>query len=86
MNESAASLDKSKEHGLISGYRNYFGIPIAGEPDYPDDNSWSHVPGGYISSSASDMGKYLQMYLNTGESVITPESINMVFYNNVLVE
>lgn len=86
MNHSAASLDRSKENGLISGYRNYFGITIAGEPDYPDENSWSQVPAGYITSSASDMGKYLQMYLNDGEKVITPESIDTVFYNNVLVE
>ena len=34
MNHSAASFKKSKKNGLINGYRNYFGIPIDGEPDY----------------------------------------------------
>lgn len=66
MTHSAASLAKSKENGLIKGYRNFFGIPISGEPDYPVENSWGQVSCGYISSSASDMGKYLQMYLNVG--------------------
>ncbi|HWQ58483.1 MAG TPA: serine hydrolase domain-containing protein, partial [Clostridia bacterium] len=86
MDHSAASLNKSMQSGLISGYRNFFGFPIAGAPDYPNKNSWSQVPAGYISSSASDMGKYLQMYLKGGEKVITEESINTVFYSNVLVD
>lgn len=86
MNRSAASLRRSKENGLIEGYRNYFGIQIAGEPDYPDENSWSHVSAGYISSSASDMGKYLQMYLKGGENIISEESIHKMFYDNVYVE
>ena len=66
MNYSAASLEKSKENGLIDGYRNYFGIPVAGEPDYPDDitnGTWTNVPAGYLSSSISDMGRYLSEIL-----------------------
>lgn len=70
MNHSAATLEEAKEDGLIAGYRNYFGFPMAGEPDYPNDSSWSLVPAGYISSSASDMGKYLQMYLKGGDCPI----------------
>lgn len=64
MKSSAASLEQSRKHGLIDGYRNDFGIPVAGEPDYPGaitKGSWTNVPAGYLSSSASDMGKYLQM-------------------------
>ncbi len=83
MKASAASLLKSNASGLISGYRNFFGIPISGKPDYPSKNSWSQVPAGYISSSAPDMGKYLQMYLSGGENIISPESVKTVFYDNV---
>jgi CubicO group peptidase (beta-lactamase class C family) len=86
MKHSAASLTKSKENGLIKGYRNFFGIPVSGEPDYPVENSWGQVSTGYISSSASDMGKYLQMYLNGGGQVLTQESIDTVFYSNVLAD
>lgn len=82
MNHSAASFKKSKKKGLINGYRNYFGIPIDGEPDYPDDiayGTWTNVPAGYLSSSISDMGRYLQMHLNDGENIISKESINSMF-------
>lgn len=82
MVHSAASLEDAKEDDLIDGYRNFFGFTVAGEPDYPNGNSWSQVPAGYISSSASDMGKYLQMYLNGGESVLNADSINSMFYDN----
>lgn len=83
MTNSAASLEKSKENGLIDGYRNYFGIPVAGQPDYPTDKSWSTVSAGYISSSASDMGRYLQMYINNGENILSKDSINTMFYDSL---
>ncbi len=86
MTHSAASLEKSKKNGLISGYRNYFGFRISGEPDYPNENSWSEVPAGYLSASISDMGKYLQMYLNGGKGIVDPKSINTMFYDNVYVK
>lgn len=86
MDHSAASLVKSKANGLIAGYRNYFGLPIAGEPDYPpktEKGSWTNIPAGYLSASVSDMEKYLQMYLNGGENIVGSNSINEMFYNNV---
>ncbi|MCX4364355.1 MAG: serine hydrolase [Bacilli bacterium] len=84
MNHTSATLAKSNKNGLIKGYQNYFGIPIAETPSYPtDDNSWIQVPAGFISSSASDLGKYLQMYLNQGLSIITDDSINKMFYDNI---
>ena len=89
MTNSAASLKKSEENGLIPGYRNYFGIPFEGKPDYPDqikNGTWTNIPAGYLSSSASDMGKYLQMYLNGGENVLSEKSINSMFYDNVSVD
>ncbi len=89
MEHSAATLEKSKANGLIAGYRNYFGIPIAGEPDYPQDISigtWTSVSAGYLSSSASDMGKYLQMYLNGGNDILGEDSIGAMFYDSVSVD
>lgn len=86
MKHSAASFEMSKENGLINGYRNYFGIPVSGEPDYPEKityGTWTNIPAGYLSSSVSDMGKYMQMYLNDGEGIISRESINSMFYDNV---
>lgn len=86
MEHTAATLEQSKEDGLIRGYRNYFGFPIAGEPDYPDEHSWSTVPAGYLSSSISDMAKYLQMYLNGGMGIVSQDSLNTMFYENVYVD
>lgn len=83
MNHSAATLEKSKENGLIKGYRNYFGLPVPGELDYPNENSWSTVPAGYISASAADMGKYMQLYLNHGMRIISQSSIDAMFYDSV---
>lgn len=86
MSHTAATLVQSKENGLITGYRNYFGLPVAGEPDYPDKDSWSAVPAGYLSSSVSDMAKYLQMYLNRGMGIISQNSLNAMLYDNVYVD
>lgn len=86
MNHSDASLEQSKKNGLIDGYRNYFGIPVAGEPDYPGkikEGTWTNIPAGYLSSSINDMGRYMQMYLNAGEGIIGEKSINSMFYENV---
>ncbi len=84
MNHTGTTLEEGNKNGLIKGYQNYFGIPIAESPNYPtDDNSWIQVPAGFISSSASDMGKYLQMYLNQGSNIITEDSISKMFYDNI---
>lgn len=83
MVHTSATLEESRADGLISGYRNFFGIPIAGAPDYPDDASWATVPAGYIGSSAADMGRYLQMYLNGGEDILSEEGIRAMFYDNI---
>jgi CubicO group peptidase (beta-lactamase class C family) len=85
MQHSAASLKESKEDGLITGHRNYFGFPIAGDVNYPTKDSWGQVSTGYISSSAADMGKYLQMYLNEGHNIVSAKSIDIVFNDNVPV-
>jgi CubicO group peptidase (beta-lactamase class C family) len=86
MDNTYASLSDAAVSNMVPGYRNFFGIQIAGAPDYPktvSEASWTSVPGGYLISSASDMGKYLQMYLRGGEGVLDPSSIEKMFYDNV---
>jgi CubicO group peptidase (beta-lactamase class C family) len=87
MNHSYTSFDLAKENGLIKGNQNYFGIPIKQQISYPASESkgWLTVPAGYIISSATDMGKYLQIYLNGGKDIISTNSIHSMFYDKVKV-
>ena len=86
MSHSSATLEKSTEKGLIGGYRNWFGINIKTKSKYPKNSGdWITVPAGYLSASTSDLGKYLQMYLNGGQGIISGESIDKMFYENVSV-
>lgn len=87
MSKSAATLEKAKENGLIGTYENWFGINTKTNPKYPkSDDAWITAPAGYLSSSTSDLGKYLQMYLRGGENIISADSINKMFYKNVEVQ
>ena len=86
MSYSAATIENSAKNGLISGYRNWFGINLKSKPRYPkNSDEWISVPAGYLSASTSDLGKYLQMYLNGGQGIISSESIAKMFYENVNV-
>ena len=87
MSHSAATLEKSAENGLIDGYENWFGINTKTKPKYPkDDGAWISVSAGYLSASTADLGKYLQMYLNGGQGIISSESIDKMFYESVSVD
>lgn len=86
MNDTYATLSDKAASNMVPGYRNFFGIEVAGAPDYPKpvaEASWTSVPGGYIISSPADMGRYLQMYLRGGEDVLDASSIEQMFYDNV---
>lgn len=86
MEDTYASLSENAREKMVPGYRNYFGFEIAGEPDYPKDLeeiTWTSVPGGYLISSPADMGRYLQMYLRGGEDVISKDSVERMFSENV---
>ena len=48
-----------------------------------EKGKWTNIPGGYLCASLSDMEKYLQMYLRGGEDIITEQSIQSMFYDNV---
>lgn len=85
LSHTAATLDESIENGLIDGYTNYWGVPIKTAHKYPSSkNTWITVPAGYISSSSNDLGKYLQMYLNGGNGILSKESINTIFYGDTV--
>ncbi|MDE7453428.1 MAG: beta-lactamase family protein [Clostridia bacterium] len=87
MTKSAASLQKAEANGLITGYENFFGFNVSKKPQYPKDyNDWITVPAGYLSSSATDLGKYLQSYITSlnGEKVIvSQEGVNQMFTDGV---
>ena len=86
MSHSASTYEKSIENGLIGGYENWFGINVKTKHRYPKcSDAWISVPAGYLSASTSDLGKYLQMYLNGGLGIISGESIDKMFYENVSV-
>lgn len=85
LSHTAATLDESKENGLIDGHTNYWGIPLKAEPHFPSSrDAWITVPAGYLSSSTSDLGKYLQMYLNGGGGILSQESIETMFYGDTV--
>lgn len=86
MSKSAISYEKATENGLIDSYENWFGVNTQTKPKYPiSENAWITPSAGYISSSTNDLGKYLQMYLNDGQGIISKDSINKMFYENVSV-
>lgn len=87
MSNSAATLEESEQNGLIDGHENWFGVNVKTNPKYPtQSNAWISVSAGYLSASTADLGKYLQMYLNGGQGIISRESIDKMFYENVSVE
>lgn len=89
MKDSCARAEKMKNSkNLLKGNRNYFGFFIRGDADYPDSRSWFHEAAGFLSPTPSDHTKYLRMYLNdgiteNGEKLISPESIDSMWYDNV---
>lgn len=87
MSQSAATYEKAKENGLIETYENWFGVNTKTEPKFPKaDDAWITASAGYLSSSTADLGKYLQMYMRGGEGIISSDSINKMFYENVEVQ
>ena len=48
------------------------------------DNAWITVPAGYMSSSANDLARYLQMYLRGGEGIVSQQSIDTMFYEDTV--
>lgn len=85
MKHTYTSLEEAKNDGVIAGYRNFFGLTVPQECDYPDENSqsWLTIPSGYIISCASDMNCYLQSYLNGGKTMLSNDSVESMFGETV---
>lgn len=89
LTHTAANLRDSKANGLIDGYRNYFGFPVKTDVMYPvehEDKVWIPASAAYITSSISDMGKYLQMYLNNGNGFLSESTVNTMLFEGVPVD
>jgi CubicO group peptidase (beta-lactamase class C family) len=65
----------ARQAGLASGYRYWFGRPVAGSAPFPR----GFLPAGYLMSSAEDMAHYLIVQLNGGRygnvSILLPSGI-----------
>ncbi len=75
--------DESEE--MLTGYQSYFGFPSALRYQYDKEDDWIQVPSGYLISDIKDMGKYLQMYLKEGDSVLSKDSVHRMLYDGVAV-
>ncbi len=62
MRNSFTSQSEAKRHGLPTGYRYWFGNPIAA--DLPFDRGGLGAAG--LSASVEDLARYLSLYLNHG--------------------
>jgi CubicO group peptidase (beta-lactamase class C family) len=76
MSQAFTELDEAKAHGLATGYRYWFGVPLPGEMAVDQATLPS---GGHMSASVEDMAHFLIANLNGGRygdgSVLSPEGI-----------
>ena len=85
LSHTAATQKESVNNGLINGYTDYWGFQLKRSHKYPtSENAWITAPAGYLSSSTNDLGRYLQMYLNGGEDIISKQSIDKMFYGDTV--
>src|SRR5690606_27175958 len=63
MTRTFTSLDEAKAAGLTRTHRTWFGMPFESQPKYLR----GLAPTGWLYSTANDMARYAQMYLNGGE-------------------
>lgn len=86
MEHTSSTEAGAAERGLIQGYENWFGFPVPVDPHFPQAGDWIQPAAGYISSSAEDMARYLQMYLRGGEGILSEEGIRQMFADSVPVQ
>jgi len=79
MENSYLSRQEGESGGMASGHVRWFGLTRESRVQYLDNS----LPAGFIISSAGDMCRYLQMYLNQGSyngtEVLSKDSIEAMF-------
>ena len=68
MHHSFVSLAEATQHGLATGYRWWFGVPLPAALPYLSDQ----LPAAFLISSAQDMTHYLMAHLTNGSYQRTP--------------
>ena len=75
MRHTYTSIEEARRNGLASGYRYWFGFPVA----FDTPGHGGTVPTGGIFSTAEDMSRYLAMYQGGGryhgQAVLSPAGI-----------
>lgn len=71
MEHSYVSVEQDRLDGLADGHRFWFGVPVSSGPTVRP----GLLAAGYLISSVSDLGCYLSLYLNDGE---TPDGVRIV--------
>ncbi|MGZ3716270.1 MAG: serine hydrolase domain-containing protein, partial [Ktedonobacterales bacterium] len=75
MQASFTSQQQAQQHGMATGYRWWFGVPIPATLPYIR----AELPAGFLISSAQDMAHYLIAQVNGGQyhdrSVLSPQGI-----------
>jgi CubicO group peptidase (beta-lactamase class C family) len=62
MHQTFTSQAEAQQHGLATGYRYWFGVPVPAELAYARRD----LPAGFVISSAEDLAHYLIAHLNEG--------------------
>lgn len=66
------------------GHRDYFGLNLSDGYAHVDGaDAWGGASSGYVRSSVLDMARYLTMYLNGGEDVLSEGGVEALFFDRV---
>lgn len=68
MNHTAADYDSTVNKGFVPGFYSWFGNPVKGNGLYDQ----AGAPYGYMSSSVSDLAKFITFMLHGGELITEP--------------
>ncbi|HEX8727934.1 MAG TPA: serine hydrolase domain-containing protein [Ktedonobacterales bacterium] len=78
MQTSYTSQQEAQQHGMATGYRWWFGVPIPATMPFLR----SELPAGFLISSAQDMSHYLIALMNGGQyqghSILSPQGIDFL--------